>query len=200
MTAMQPMKHGFIRAIMVISQQTYRARACAGWKSRSIPDSLQETIPLKSLLQSKIKWHYNYALATLYDPDMRDYLYLYEPATKKFNFALDTENPLRMWTNQDERMHDASLDWNITLPGSPSWLVPKFQTGGAYNYRKRDFQSRRFAYDKRDVSKLDLTQSVEELFIPPNINPYEIEVTETTRPTDSYNARRRLLPGMRCWI
>jgi len=150
---------------------------------------------VESLLQSKIKWHYNYALATLYDPDMRDYLYLYEPTKKEFNFALDTENPLRMWTHQDERMHDASLDWNITLPNSPSWLVPKFQTGGAYNYRKRDFQSRRFAYDKRNVTKLDLTQSVEQLLIPPNINPYEIEVTETTRPTDSYNASAATAAG-----
>lgn len=150
---------------------------------------------IESLLQSKIKWHYNYALATLYDPDMRDYLYLYNSQKKEFNFAPDTENPLRMWTSQDERMHDTSLDWNITLPGSPSWLVPKFQTGGAYNYRKRDFQSRRFAYDKRDTTKIDLTAPVEELFIPPNINPYEIELTETTRATDSYNAKSSTAAG-----
>jgi len=150
---------------------------------------------IESLLQSKIKWHYNYSLATLYDPDMRDYLYLYDSPKKEFNFAPDTENPLRMWTNQDERMHDTSLDWNLTLPGSPSWLVPKFQAGGAYNYRKRDFQSRRFAYDKRDTTKLDLTAPVEELFVPPNINPYEIELTETTRPTDSYNASASIAAG-----
>jgi TonB-dependent receptor len=146
------------------------------------------------LLESKIKWHYNYSLATLYDPDMRDYFYLLDNKTKEYNFALDTENPLRQYTEQDERMHDASLDWNITLPGT-SWLAPKFQTGAAYNYRKREFNSRRFAYDKRSVKYLDLTKPVEELLIPPNINPYEFELFETTRPTDSYIATEQTAAG-----
>lgn len=147
-----------------------------------------------SWLQSKIKWHYNYSVATLYDPDMRDTLYLFDPKTKEYTFALDTENPLRQYTDQDERMHDASLGWNVTLPGA-SWLVPKAQVGAAYNYRKREFNSRRFAYDKRNVQHIDLTRPVEEIFIPPNINPYELELFETTRSTDSYTAAEQTSAG-----
>jgi len=149
---------------------------------------------IESLLKSAIKWRYNYSDGRLYDPDMRDYMYDFNEVRQQFVFSSDTENPLRMFTEQEETMYDGAFDWNITLPEF-SWLTAKLQAGGAYNYRDRDFKSRRFAFSGYDTSRIDLTQDVEYILQPWNINPYEFELNETTRPTDSYTARESTAAG-----
>jgi outer membrane receptor for ferrienterochelin and colicin len=149
---------------------------------------------IESLLKSTIKWRYNYSDGRLYDPDMRDYMYEFNQVKQQYIFSSDSENPLRMFTEQQETMYDGALDWNITL-SELSWLTTKLQAGGAYNYRDREFESRRFGFTQYDTSRIDLRQDVEHIFQPWNINQYELELNETTRPTDSYTARESTAAG-----
>jgi len=50
-------------------------------------------------------------------------------------------------------------------------------------------------FTQYDTSRIDLTQDVEHIFQPCNINQFELELNETTRPTDSYTARESTAAG-----
>jgi TonB-dependent receptor len=151
---------------------------------------------VESFLRSMIKWQYNYADGRLYDPDMRTYTY--DKIDEEYRFSTKGSNPSRQWTDQQETMHTGKFDWNITLP-ELSWLLPKLQAGAAYNYRDRDFNARRFNFDKKTGSpsyeRIDVTKDVEYIMQPRYINEYTIELTEGTRTTDSYTARQSTSAG-----
>ncbi len=147
---------------------------------------------IESLLDSSIKWRFNYSFANLDDPDMRQSIYIQNPITRQFTLSDDTEALLRMFTKQEEDSKDMALDWGLTLPET-TWLTPKLKIGTAYTYRDRDFRSRRFAFVPRDKSRINMSADVESILQPYNINPYEIEIKETTRSTDAYSAQESLL-------
>ena len=146
---------------------------------------------IERLLHSKIKWRWNYSFANMLDPDMRDTTYEFNDARGKYLLSNDTEAMLRMFTKQKEDMDDLAFDWGFEVP-SFSWLTVKPQFGAAYTKRERDFTCRRFAFFQRDTSRIDLSKDVETILRPENINPYEIEIQETTRPTDAYKAEEKL--------
>lgn len=147
------------------------------------------------LWNSRIKWRYNFSLARLDDPDMRQSTYEFSEAEQTFLLSNDTEALLRMFTKQDEDMDDLAFDWSFEPPSPWQWLSPKVQFGAAYTKRNRDFWSRRFAFRQRDMSGLDLSQDPETLLDPHNINQREFYLDETTRATDTYTAEERLAAG-----
>ncbi len=147
------------------------------------------------LLKSRIKWRYNFSLARMDDPDMRQSTYEFSEAQGKYLLSNDTEALLRQFTKQDEDMDDLAVDWSFEAPSPWSWLAPKFQFGAAYTKRNRDFWSRRFAFRQRDMSRIDLSEDPETLLQPPNINQHEFYLDETTRPTDTYTAEEKLAAG-----
>ncbi len=151
---------------------------------------------IPQLLNSRIKWRYSFSLARMDDPDMRQYSYQYNPITKKYQLASDTESLLRMFTKQDEDMDDMAFDWSLDVPNPWSWLASKFQYGAAYTKRNRDFWSRRFTFKKgAGMRDIDVTEDPETLLQPQNINPLDFSLVETTRPTDKYNAEEKISAG-----
>jgi outer membrane receptor protein involved in Fe transport len=149
---------------------------------------------LDDFLMSDIDWRYTYSIANMDEPDMREYLYEFNEFLNEFVFADEAMSGLHMWTKQGEDMHDFSLDWTINFY-QWSGLPAKLQFGPAYVYRDRDFSSRRFRFIPRDASDIDLTQPIEDILRPWNINQYNYEITETTRPTDSYGAKQEIKAG-----
>ena len=148
---------------------------------------------ISELLNSRIKWRYNFSLARMDDPDMRQNTYEYNGSEKKYVLSTDTESLLRMFTNQDEDMDDMAIDWSLDAPSPWSWLVPKFQFGSAYTKRNRDFESRRFAFRHGyDMKNVDLSDDPEILLQPWNINQYDFHIEETSRPTDKYTAEEKI--------
>jgi TonB-dependent receptor len=112
----------------------------------------------------------------------------------KFLLADESMSAFRMFTEQDETLHDVGIDWNITFY---QWdgLSSKLQAGTAYLHRARDFKSRRFRFIPRSTEGIDLSQPIEDILRPWNINEYNYELNETTRPTDSYNAGQEVKAG-----
>jgi outer membrane receptor for ferrienterochelin and colicin len=156
---------------------------------------------IESFLKSNIKWQHSYSDGRLYDPDLRQYWYEKAEGANadEYYFASVPNNPLRMWTEQQEDMYNGTFDWNITLP-ELSWLIPKLQAGAAYNYRDRDFSSRRFNWEKKDTSgetwqKISTNPDPEYIMQPRYINQHLLVLTESTRPTDNYTARESTAAG-----
>ncbi len=139
----------------------------------------------------KIDWTYTYSLANMWEPDMREYMYEYNSTVDDFVLADESMSGFRMWTEQEEDIHDIALNWTITFE-QWSGLTSKFKFGGAYMERDREFWSRRFRYMPRGTNGIDLTQSPEDIFAPENINHYNYEMEETTRATDTYDANQEI--------
>jgi len=147
-----------------------------------------------TLLNSDIDWRYNFSLASMDEPDMREYEYEYNSFLDAFTLADESMSGFHMFTKQEEEMHDFSLDWTINFY-QWSGLSGKLQSGTAYLHRSRDFWSRRFRFIPRDTTGIDLTQSIEDILRPWNINQYNFELVETTRPTDAYEAWQDIKAG-----
>jgi len=142
----------------------------------------------------KIEWTYTYSMAEMTEPDLREYMYEYNPNTEKFLLADESMSGFRMWTEQEEDIKDAALNWTVSFD---QWfgLTSKFKFGGAYLKRDREFWSRRFRYMPENTKRIDLSAPIEEIFAPQNINQYEYHLEETTRATDTYDADQEITAG-----
>jgi len=144
-----------------------------------------------ALFDHKVDWRYNYSFATMWEPDLREFEYEENSFLDTYVFANEGMSGFHMWTRQEEDIHDASFNWRLKFY---QWndLESKFKFGAAYMERDREFWSRRFRFLPRDVSRIDMSQPMEELLSPENINQNEFEVQETTRATDTYDADQRI--------
>ncbi len=145
-----------------------------------------------ALFDHKIDWRYNYSMSSMWEPDLREFEREENKLLNKYVFANEGMSGFHMWTLQKEDIHDLSINWRITFQ---QWsdLDSNFKFGAAYLERDREFWSRRFRFLPRDTSKIDMSLPMEELFSPENINPYEFEVQETTRATDTYDADQKIM-------
>jgi len=107
---------------------------------------------------------------------------------------------LRVFSSLDEWMSDSSVDVTVPfatgLPGTDVWsgLAAKLKFGGAYAYRSRDFNLRRFNYDFPDGSLYDFTQSPEVLLRTQNLgvgNNY-FQFQELTQAVDFFTANQEI--------
>ena len=149
---------------------------------------------IDDLSESEIDWSYTYSHARLQEPDLREYQYEYNRFVEKFLLADESMSGFRMWTDQKEDVHDFSFDWKVTFY---QWagLASALQAGTAYLHRSRDFGSRRFQYMPRDTTGIDLSRPIEDILKPWNINEYNYELNETTRPTDTYDSEQDVKAG-----
>ncbi len=147
-----------------------------------------------ALWDHKLEWNYTYSFANMWEPDLREYMYEFNSNIGKFVLADESMSGFRMWTRQEEDIHDLSGHWTIKFD---VWndLIAKLKFGGAYLERDREFWSRRFRFMPLNTRLIDLSQSPEDIFSPENINQYEFEVEETTRATDTYDADQQISAG-----
>jgi len=138
----------------------------------------------------KIEWNANFAQSERDEPDARRYLY---------SKPLDEEQPLRFQLDQSlttryfgkllDKNKGVSLDLTFTPFEDPS--LPSIKTGFAIDLKDRNFDARSFGFKNKpggNFAKKDsiLMGSVEEIFAPENFGPNFIEITEITKPSDSY--------------
>ncbi len=143
------------------------------------------------LFEQKLDWEYTYSMATMWEPDLRETEYEYNPPTGNFNFANESMSGFHMWTRQEEDIHDLKMNWRVAFD-QWSGLETTIKTGAGYLERDREFWSRRFRFMPLDTSRIDISDPVEDILVDENINPYEFEIQETTRTTDQYDADQKV--------
>ncbi len=145
----------------------------------------------------KINWNISYATSKRNEPDRRRYVYardIFNP-TEPLRFLLDQAIATRYFGKLKDHIFNFNTDFTFKLFNSPT--MPNFKAGLSYNKKDRNFKARIFGF-KNDFGgnflREDsiLKKSVTDIFQPKNFNNKFIQVTETTRPSDSYTANQKI--------
>lgn len=138
-----------------------------------------------------LNWRLQYGHSRRDEPDARRYVYsrdLYEPVAP-LRFLLDPSVATRFYGDLDDTNSGASAHITIKPFASPGY--PSLKCGFYYDVKKRTFNARTFGF--RNLPGGDftaeeqlMTGSVERIFAAENFNHTFIEVTEVTKPSDSY--------------
>lgn len=146
------------------------------------------------LAKAVITWNALTARATLNDPDLRETVYVQDPADNRF-FFLDnsTQSGQHFHAAQGETTRGAAFNWLQPLASFDG--APKLKAGGMVTLRGRSFQARRFRFLKAEGADTELLRlPPNELFRDENVGPV-LQISEWTRPTDSYAARYDVYAG-----
>ena len=143
-----------------------------------------------------INWNINYSSSMRDEPDARRYVYVGDPSTNDpFYFLLDQSISTRFFGNLNDYNRGISTSFKIKPFENPS--MPSFKFGFAYDYKNRDFDARIFGFSNIpggnfiEEQKV-LYESVDKIFSEQNINPQFIEITEITKPSDSYTSNQTI--------
>lgn len=139
-----------------------------------------------------VTWRVNKSTADRMAPDTREYRY--DLMDDQYVFNLRSDGNVRRFSELHDDNTDYALDTSMVFYGPLSSSI--VMTAG-YNQQdsERDYEIRRFAFvEQGDVVSREgfLLQPLEQILAAQNIGPSEFELTETTRPTDTYVATRAL--------
>jgi outer membrane receptor protein involved in Fe transport len=149
-----------------------------------------------------VDWRTAFSRVTRDEPDTRHTTYL-RPGTAPAEPLVFSDQSLggtRISNETRETLSDSGLDFTIpfttALPGTSFWsdLPGKIKFGGAYSRRKRSFAQRRIKFEV-DSLGVDDTLPPEEIFDPRNFGPGGVDLTETTRPSDSFKGFHDIIGG-----
>lgn len=149
---------------------------------------------------TNIDWAVNYSRSTRNEPDARRYVYArsIENPTDPLRFQLDQSLATRYYGNLDDQ--DLSFATNFTIKPFELSEAPSFKFGFLYDRKDRNFEARSFGFRNIPGGNFQfedsvLQQSIDQIFAPENINSTFIEVTEITKPSDSYDSNQKLAAG-----
>jgi hypothetical protein len=140
-----------------------------------------------------VNWNVSYGHSKRNEPDARRYVYVkdLDQMDQPFRFLLDQSVSTRFYGNLDDNTRGAKIDFTLKLFKNPA--MPNLKTGVLYDQKDRHFDARTFGF--RNLPGGDfiaedrlMTQPVEQIFAPENFNDRFIEITEITKPSDSYNS------------
>lgn len=145
----------------------------------------------------KITWNANYAQSKRNEPDARRYVYS-KPLEEEqpLRFQLDQSLATRYFGDLIDINRGGNIDFHFKPFENPN--MPAFKTGFAYDLKNRDFSARSFGFKNKPggnfmLKDSILTQSVDKIFDPANFSPNFIEITEITKPSDSYNSNQQIM-------
>ena len=145
----------------------------------------------------KITWNANYAQSKRDEPDARRYIYS-KPLgeNEPLRFQLDQSLATRYYGNLIDINRGANIDFHFKPFENPN--LPAIKTGFAYDLKNRDFSARSFGFKNKPggnfMAKDSILQlSVDKIFDPANFGPNFIEITEVTKPSDSYNSNQSII-------
>lgn len=130
------------------------------------------------------------------EPDTRYITYKGTPP----KFTDDSLGGSRIFNKLSETLTDSAGDITIPfstgLPLTDVWsgLPAKLKFGGAYAFRDRTFEQRRFVYNINKAA-FDLTQPPETILDPSNQIPGLVDFDENTQPGDAYDVTHEILGG-----
>lgn len=139
-----------------------------------------------------VTWRYNESTADRIAPDTREYRY--DVVDDEYVFNLRSDGNVRRFSELNDKNSDYALDTSMVFYGPLSSTIV-MSTGYNKQDSERNYEIRRFSFiEQGDVVGREgfLLQSLSQILAPENIGPTEFELSETTRPTDTYAATREL--------
>jgi hypothetical protein len=165
------------------------------WSEERILSSKLSGEHFFSLLSgSRVDWQVAYSNAKRDEPDLRETLYEYRRSRDQFVLADESQSGYRMFTNLNDDVWQGDVHWT-TIFRQWGGLPASFKLGPSIVYRQRDFTTRRFRFNPRNTSLVDLSLPPESLFVPENLDGRAFELAENTRATDAYDADQIILAG-----
>ncbi len=102
----------------------------------------------------------------------------------------ESQSGLLLYNDLADDIVDGGVDWTqFFVTGD---VFGSLKGGVAYYNRERDFTSRRFRFNFREIAGIDLTPIPDDIYTEENIRPDGLEIKEETRSTDFYTASHDL--------
>ncbi len=140
-----------------------------------------------------IDWNINYAHSKRNEPDARRYVYVrdLEDTEAAMMFVLDQSLATRFYGNLEDQNIGAGVNFLLKPFESPE--MPSIKVGFLYDTKDRDFSARTFGFKNVPGGNFAkeqeiLTHSIDEIFSADNFGNNFIEITEITKPSDSYTS------------
>jgi hypothetical protein len=128
--------------------------------------------------EHEIDWRIGLGQTTRYEPDRRTYSYI--------NDNLSASTVERRFSDLTENAIDFGLDYTFDYNVSDDVSI-KLKTGYLSSIKSREVEMARFGLNVTD-NALDLSQGVEDILSPENLDSFYLRYQTTTANTDSYDA------------
>ncbi len=153
------------------------------WVERSLySGSIEGEHAFSAFANSVVRWQYTYSRSTRDEPDLRETV---QSEQSDGSFALSGD-PYRFYNNLVDRIREPLLEWStVHQLGAVSAIL---KLGYRGTFRERNFDARRFLFQRFLGVGLDLKLPLNELLGPNNIRPDGFAIREVTRGTDTYDA------------
>lgn len=144
------------------------------------------------------EWNASYSHSKRDEPDARNYSYrraLDEPESP-LRFQMDPSLATRFYGKLDDNIYGLNADFTIKPFESPA--MPKIKVGFLYDKKERFFDARSFGFRNLPMGDFLLEDSVlqrpvYEIFQPEHFANNFIQITEITKPSDSYDTKQNIL-------
>lgn len=131
---------------------------------------------------SLFEWRASFSEAET-NENRREALYEEQPGNI-FTYSDAAQSGFMYFNQLTDEVTDFKADWTSFFNGTDRF--GNIKAGFAYTTNDRDFNGRRLRFFQRGSFGVDLTAPPEELFSADNINPFNFEIQEVTRATDTY--------------
>ena len=153
------------------------------WIERNLySGSLEGEHAFSAFASSVVRWQYTYSRSTRDEPDLRETV---RSEQSDGTFAL-SGSPFRFYNNLADRIREPLVEWSTVHQFGQVSAI--FRLGYRGTFRERDFNARRFVFQRVGGAGLNLVLPVNQLLAAENIRPDGFAVRESTRGTDTYDA------------
>jgi TonB-dependent receptor len=153
------------------------------------------------LNKAQLSWNASYSVATRNEPDSRTTAYQFNEVRDSWSANTNGSSGEHQYIEQGEKQRGAGLDWTQPFTSNPD--VGKLKLGGLFSQRDRDYQARRFIFNRvrrpEDPSLFECgpvyyLECPDKLYRNENIGP-NLTLQETTFPDDAYKATLDIYAG-----
>jgi hypothetical protein len=149
-----------------------------------------------------VNWRSAFGRTTLDRPDTRTTVYESSAANPIPRFSRTAGSGTRLFLDIVEYMSDTQVDFTFPfttgLPFTDVWdgLQASFKMGGAFTWRDRDSQLRKFLFRPTRTDDTDfLEQPPEDILNGENVADGLVDFIEDTTDQDSFKAREKIIAG-----
>ena len=141
----------------------------------------------------KVDWSASFSQASRNEPDNRRYIYArdYDDDSEPMRFLMDQSISTRFYGEQKDKLYNGNINFEYKFSSKNN--SPKIKSGIFYETKDRNYSARIFGFRLKPggnffVKDSVLQLSVDKIFVPENFGPNFIEITEITKPNDSYKS------------
>ncbi len=147
-----------------------------------------------------VDWNLSYSRSKRNEPDGRRYIYgrSIEDPSEPLRFQLDQSLVTRFYGELNDQNYSGNFDLGFQIFENPE--LPKIKVGYLHDNKDRDFTARTFGFRNIAGGNFQYEDSVlqgpvENIFVDQNINSKFIQVSEITKPSDSYTSGQLINAG-----